>query len=77
MLKKMVDVDELIIALRKAGMDAGICLEGSSSYPLIRLAGGMEIYGYVPDPNFQGPEPEDLVAQNLLDKLVANQAMQE
>jgi hypothetical protein len=71
MLKKMVDVDELIIALRKAGMDAGICLEGSSSYPLIRLAGGMEIYAFIPDPNFQGPSEDQLIAQALLDSLAA------
>ena len=73
-MKKVIDVDNLIAALRRAGMDAGICLEGSSSYPLIRLAGGLEIYAFIPDPNFQGSGPEDLVAQGLLDSLTANQA---
>ena len=73
-MKKMVDVDELICALRRAGMDAGLCLEGSSSYPLIRLAGGMEIYAFIPDPNFRGPSEDQLVAQRLLDSLTANQA---
>jgi hypothetical protein len=72
MLKKMVDVDELICALRRAGMDAGLCAEGSSSYPLVRLAGDLEIYGFIPDPTHQGPEESELIAQNLLDKL-ANQ----
>jgi hypothetical protein len=70
---KMVDIEALIASLRRAGMEAGLCLEGGSSYPLVRLAGGMELYGYVPDPNFQEQPEEDLIAQELLDSLAANQ----
>ena len=70
-MRKVIDIDNLIAALRAAGMEAGICPEGSSSYPLVRLAGNLEIYAFIPDPNFQGPSEDQLVAQRLLDSLAA------
>lgn len=69
-MKKMIDVDMLVDALNSAGMDAGICAKGSSSYPLVELAGGMEIYGFVPSSEIHDAEyQESLLAHATLDKL--------
>ena len=68
-MKKVVEIDELVNALRKAGMEAGVCISGSSSYSLLRLAGEIEVWGYVPDPNFKGVDEDELIGNETLNLL--------
>jgi len=63
-MKKLIEVKELLNALHDAGLEAGICAPGSSSYPFLRLAGDMEIWAYIPDPEWA--EAEELIGVETL-----------
>ena len=68
-MKKIVEINTLVSALKAKGMEAGICASGSSSYPLIQLAGDLEVWAFVPDPSFSTQEVDKLIGQETLSKL--------
>jgi hypothetical protein len=70
MTKKMIDVEELVNNMRRAGMKAGIGFDGASSYHIISLAGGLEVWGYIPG---ELPVEEDgLLGPDVISKLAGN-----
>ena len=54
-LRKLVDVYGLVSALKGAGMDAGYCKGGDTSYELIRFRDGSFIWALNPEhePGYQ------------------------
>jgi hypothetical protein len=69
-MKKIIDVDELVRNMKRAGMEAGTGIDGASSYPIVSLAGGLEVWGYIPG---EMPVEEDgLLGPDVIQKLAGN-----
>ena len=66
-MKKLVNIDILVKALQNAGMKAGVCITGSTSYPLVRLADGLTVWGYVPD---NMDSEDNLIAEKTLQSII-------
>jgi len=66
--RKFIDIDELIWSLRRVGMVAGTGIDGASSYHVLSLAGGMEIWGYIPR-DMPHEEQEELLTPDVIKKL--------
>lgn len=66
---KFIDIDELIEGLKRAGMEAGTGIDGASSYHILSLAGGWEIWGYIPREMPEDDEKIELLPPETIKKL--------